>query len=70
MQADVDIYWAILLSVKTYFGGMVFREGDTRGYVGGKFTKKEQYSTVGIRLVFILRGIGVPKDLNLYFKNK
>ena len=49
---------------------MVFREGDTRGYVGGKFTKKEQYSTVGIRLVFILRGIGVPKDLNLYFKNK
>lgn len=50
------------------YDGHVFHEHDARGYAIGKFTNREKDVTAGIRLVFMPRGIGVPKDLNRYFK--
>ena len=49
------------------YDGHVFHEDDARGYAGGKFTNKKKDPTAGIRLVFMPRGFGVPKDLNRYF---
>lgn len=50
------------------YDGHVFHEHDARGYAVGKFTNREKDVTAGIRLVFMPRGMGVPKDLNRYFK--